>query len=57
MEFMNNKLIAAALLMVADTTPIIATTLHSYQIKNENKNENKNEIKIENNVEKFKEMR
>ena len=39
--------------MAAVATPIIATSLHSYQIKNENKNE----IKIENNVEKFKEMR
>ena len=50
---MNKKLITSSLLMVAVATPIIATSLHSYQIKNENKNE----IKIENNVEKFKEMR
>lgn len=46
---MNKKLITSSLLMVAVATPIIATSLHSYQIKNE--------IKIENNVEKFKEMR
>ena len=50
---MNKKLITSSLLMVAVATPIIATSLHSYQIKNVNKNE----IKIENNVEKFKEMR
>ena len=50
---MNKKLITSSLLMAAVATPIIATSLHSYQIKNENKNE----IKIENNVEKFKEMR
>ena len=54
---MNKKLITSSLLMAADATRIIATSLHSNQIKNENKNENKNEIKIENNVEKFKEMR
>ncbi len=50
---MNKKLMVSSFLMTAVATPIIATSLNSYQIKNENKNE----IKIENNAEKFKEMR
>ena len=50
---MNKKLLTASLLMVGVAPPIIATSLHSYQSKNENKNQRK----IENNVGKFKLMR
>ena len=49
---MDQKLITPCLLMAAVPTPIIPTSLHRYQIKNETQNE----ITIANNVEKFKEM-